>query len=48
MEGDLILSVNGHAVGQVDDLRKQLDKTPKIALLVKRGESKLFVAIKEN
>jgi serine protease Do len=48
MEGDLILSVNGHAVSQVEELRKQLEKTPKTALLVKRRESKLFVAIKES
>jgi len=48
LEGDLILSVNGHAVSQVEELRKQLEKTPKTALLVKRGESKLFVAIKES
>ncbi len=47
-EGDLILAVNGNTVSEVNELKKQLDKNPKAALLVKRGETKLFIAIKDS
>lgn len=45
-DGDLILSVNGNPVRNVDELRRFADKTSKhIALLIQRGDAKLFVPI---
>jgi serine protease Do len=43
--GDIILSVNGKQINNLDDLNTLVEKSTKVALLVKRGESKLFVAI---
>lgn len=45
--GDVILAVNGDAVRGMDDLRKELNKNSKsVALLVMRGEHKIYVPIK--
>ena len=45
--GDIILSVNGTPVAGIDKLQEQVDRAGKnIALLVQRGEQKMFVAIK--
>ncbi|WP_420473825.1 DegQ family serine endoprotease [Noviherbaspirillum sp. ST9] len=46
-QGDIILSVNGKEVKTVDQLKSLVDKEHKhVALLVQRGESKIFVPIK--
>jgi len=44
--GDVIVSVNGEAVGGVDTLRSLVGKAGKrIALLIQRGENRLFVPV---
>ena len=44
--GDVILAVNGDEVNSVKDLVSQVEKTKKtIALLIMRGDSKLYVPI---
>jgi serine protease Do len=44
--GDVILAVNGQKVGTVEQLRSLVDKYQKhLALLVMRGDSKIFVPI---
>jgi serine protease Do len=44
--GDVILSANGEQVGSVDQLKKQLGHSGKrIALLIQRGEQRLFVPV---
>ena len=46
-QGDIVLSANGAAVSSVDDLRNALEKSKShIALLVQRGENRLFVPVK--
>jgi serine protease Do len=45
--GDVILAINGASVTSVEQLRDQVDRGGKnIAMLVKRGERKMFVPIK--
>jgi len=45
--GDIILAVNGIEVNEVEQLRKQVDNAGKnLALLILRGEQRMFVAIK--
>jgi serine protease Do len=45
--GDVILAANGEWVSNVEQLRNQLDRAGKtIAVLVQRGEQKLFVPIR--
>lgn len=45
--GDVILAVNGDQVSNISDLRKELEKNTKsVALLVMRGDSKLYVPVK--
>ncbi|MBI5921526.1 MAG: DegQ family serine endoprotease [Betaproteobacteria bacterium] len=45
--GDVILAINGVAIGGVEQLRDQIERAGNnIALLVLRGEQKMFVAIK--
>ena len=44
--GDVILAVNGEAVASVEALRAQIGKADKrVALLVQRGEMRLFVPV---
>lgn len=44
--GDVILSVNGEAVGSVGDLQKLISGASKrVALLIQRGNAKLFVPV---
>ena len=47
--GDLIVEVNRHAVADVGAYSEQIGKTPKgksVLMLVRRGESTIFIAIK--
>ena len=45
--GDVVLAINGRAVESVDEIQKVLDKEPKsVALLVQRGDEKIFVPVK--
>ena len=47
--GDIILSVNGEPVSQVEQLRQLVGKASKrVALLVLRGESKIFIPVDLN
>jgi len=47
--GDVILSLNGTAITNVDQLRKLTDKAGKnVALLVARGDEKIFVPVNLN
>ncbi len=44
--GDVILSVNGQPVDSVDALRKRVDQgSNRIALLIQRGETRIFVPL---
>lgn len=43
--GDVIVSANGVRLGSVEQLRRLLDNGKRIALLVQRGERRLFVPI---
>lgn len=44
--GDVILSVNGQSVADIDKLRAVLDKSgKKVAILVERGNTRLFVPV---
>jgi serine protease Do len=44
--GDILLAVNGEKITSVDQLRSMVEKTQKnLALLVMRGENKIFVPI---
>jgi len=46
-QGDIILSVNGMEVKSVDQLKSLVEKESKhVALLVQRGDSKIFVPVK--
>ncbi|WP_235952843.1 Do family serine endopeptidase [Noviherbaspirillum galbum] len=46
-QGDIILSVNGVQVDSVDKLRSMIDKAGKqVALLIQRGEDKIFVPVR--
>ena len=45
--GDVVLSANGAAITSVDDLRNAVEKSKgHIALLVKRGDSQIFVPVR--
>ncbi|HEY0340813.1 MAG TPA: DegQ family serine endoprotease, partial [Steroidobacteraceae bacterium] len=45
--GDVVLSANGAAITSVEDLRNAVDKSKgHIALLVKRGDSQIFVPVR--
>ena len=45
--GDVILAVNGGQVSNINELRKELEKNGKnVALLVMRGDSKIYVPVK--
>jgi len=44
--GDIILSVNGQKVKDIEQLRAQISKAGKrTAILVERGDSRLFVPV---
>ena len=46
MPGDVLLAVNGLPVKSVDQVKSVLDRKPKsVALLVKRGDARIFVAV---
>ena len=46
-QGDIVLAANGAPVSTVDDLRTAVEKSKShIALLVQRGENRLFVPVK--
>jgi serine protease Do len=46
-QGDIVLSANGAPVSSVDDLRNAVEKSKShIALLVQRGDSRLFVPVR--
>jgi serine protease Do len=45
--GDIVLSANGAAISSVDDLRSAIEKSKgHVALLVQRGEQRLFVPVR--
>jgi len=45
--GDVLLAINGRSVDSVDQIKQVLDKEPKsVALLVQRGDEKIFVPVK--
>ena len=45
--GDVVLAINGRSVRSIDEIRQVLDKDPKsVALLVQRGDEKIFVPVK--
>ena len=45
--GDVVLSANGAAITGVDDLRGAVEKSKgHIALLIKRGDSQIFVPVR--
>jgi serine protease Do len=45
--GDIIVAVNGTAVKSVADLQKQVDQGKRqLAVLVQRGEDKIFLPVK--
>ena len=45
--GDVILAVNGRAVGSAEDLAKLVEQARgRVALLVQRGDTRLFVPIR--
>jgi serine protease Do len=46
--GDVVLQANGEAVGSVEDLRAAVEKSKNghIALLVQRGDTKIFVPVR--
>ena len=45
--GDVLLSVNGTPVGSVEQVREVVAKSPKsVALLIQRGEERIFVPVK--
>ncbi|NGZ84273.1 Do family serine endopeptidase [Duganella aceris] len=47
MPGDVLLSVNGRAVGSIDQVREVVGKAGKsVALLVQRGEDKIFIPVR--
>jgi serine protease Do len=44
--GDIVLAINGHSVGAVDELKERAEKAGKhVALLVQRGNMRLFVPV---
>jgi len=46
-QGDVVLSANGSPVSSVEDLRNAVEKSKgHIALLVQRGDSRLFVPVR--
>jgi serine protease Do len=46
-QGDIVLSANGSPVSSIDDLRNAVEKSKShIALLVQRGENRLFVPVR--
>ena len=46
-QGDVLLAINGKTVQSIDELRKVLAAKPKsVALLVQRGEEKIFVPVR--
>jgi len=46
-QGDIVLSANGKAVSSVEDLRSAVEKSKgHIALLVQRGDARLFVPVR--
>jgi serine protease Do len=46
-QGDIVLSANGASVSTVEDLRKAVEKSKgHIALLVQRGDARLFVPVR--
>ncbi|HSV46539.1 MAG TPA: PDZ domain-containing protein, partial [Ramlibacter sp.] len=44
--GDIVLAVNGTPVASVDDVRKAAGSGKSVALLVQRGDERLFVAVR--
>jgi serine protease Do len=47
MPGDVLLSVNGRAVSNIDQVREVVGKAGKsVALLVQRGEDKIFIPVR--
>jgi serine protease Do len=45
--GDVVLSINGVAAKSVDDARKAVEKADKsVALLIQRGENRIFVPVR--
>jgi serine protease Do len=45
--GDIVLAVNGTAVGSVDQVRAAVAQSQKsVALLIQRGDDKIFVPIR--
>jgi serine protease Do len=45
--GDVLLSVNGHAVNSVSDVREVVAKSDKsVALLIQRGEDRIFIPVR--
>ena len=46
-QGDIVLSANGTPVSSVEDLRNAIEKSKgHIALLVQRGDARLFVPVR--
>jgi len=47
MPGDVLLSINGHTVGSVDQVREAIGKSSKsVALLIQRGADKIFIPVR--
>src|SRR5450830_481883 len=45
--GDVLLSINGRAVGSVDQVREAVGKSSKsVALLIQRGSDKIFIPVR--
>jgi len=45
--GDVLLSVNGHPVNSVEQVRDVVDKSAKsVALLIQRGPDKIFIPVR--
>ncbi len=46
-QGDVLLAINGKSVGSIDQVKEVLKTRPKnVALLVQRGDEKIFVPVK--
>lgn len=47
MPGDVLLSINGRAVGSIDQVKEAIGKSSKsVALLVQRGADKIFIPVR--